>query len=66
MDHKITDEDEFLVLACDGTYIYPEADVDMFADSFPVNSFLSLSIINRYLGLHDFTGGSDFCPQGHC
>lgn len=53
--HEISDDDEFLVIACDGMFwSYPEC-LDGVA-----NQYL------RYLGLSVFAGGRRVCSEGHC
>ena len=56
IEHQLTDEDEFLVLACDGKLIVPLLEV----------CDLNYISINRYMGCVEFTGGCERCQVANC
>ena len=65
---ELTDDDEFLVLACDGKKV--ELENRSQSTLLPQYRFL-YSLFNfqhhhRYLGLHVLAGSRDLCSQGYC
>jgi protein phosphatase 2C family protein 2/3 len=53
--HDISDDDEFLVVACDGQYIYPFGPI-----------LLAKQYIRRHLGLPVFSSSSRICATRYC
>lgn len=53
--HDISDDDEFLVVACDGQYLLPQK----------LSGEINIYSLNRYLGLPVISGGSRVRPSRH-